>query len=90
MLLKVTIESDGSAKVGETLKGSIRDIVFGTTETVAVPFDNVAFGIEIGEPVIVLDETSATMPAAIDGEVPIRVKRTIKAGSGTPFACRSA
>lgn len=80
VLLKVTIESDGSAKVGETLKGSIQDIVFGTTETVAVPFDNVAFGIEIGEPVIVLDETSATMPAASDGEVPIRVKRTIKAG----------
>ena len=80
VLLKVTIESDGSAKVGETLKGSIQDIAFGTTEAVAVPFDNVAFGIEIGEPVIVLDETSATLPAASDGEVPIKVKRTIKAG----------
>ena len=80
VLLKVTIESDGSAKVGETLKGSIQDIAFGTTEAVAVPFDNVAFDIEIGEPVIVLDETSATLPAASDGEVPIRVKRTIKAG----------
>lgn len=80
VLLKVTIESDGSAKVGATLNGSIQDIAFGTTEAVAVPFDNVAFGIEIGEPVIVLDETSATLPAASDGEVPIRVKRTIKAG----------
>ena len=80
VLLKVTVESDGSAKVGETLKGSIQDIAFGTTEAVAVPFDNAAFGIEIREPVIVLDETSATVPAASDGEVLIRVKRTVKAG----------
>lgn len=79
VLLRAIIESDGSANVGDVLKGNVEDVIFGTTEAVAVSFDNVAFDIEIAEPLIVLDETSTTLPVASEKEVPINVKRTIRA-----------
>lgn len=79
VLLRAIIESDGSANVGDVLKGNVGDVIFGTTEAVAVSFDNVAFDIEIAEPLIVLDETSTTLPVASEKEVPINVKRTIRA-----------
>jgi len=80
VLLKVVVESDGSAEVGDILHGTIQGIVFGTVKAVSVPFSDVAFDIEITEPLIVLDETSKTLPLATGGEVSINVKRTIKAG----------
>ena len=80
VLLKVVVESDGSAEVGDILHGTIQGIVFGTVKAVSVPFSDVAFDIEITEPLIVLDENSETLPLATDGEVSIKVKRTIKAG----------
>ena len=80
VLLKVVVESDGSAEVGDILDGTIQGIVFGTVKAVSVPFSDVAFDIEITEPLIVLDETSKTVPLTTDGEVSIKVKRTIKAG----------
>ncbi len=80
VLLKVVVESDGSAEVGDILHGTIQGIVFGTVKAVSVPFSDVAFDIEITEPLIVLDETSNTVPLTTDGEVSIKVKRTIKAG----------
>ncbi len=79
VLLRAIIESDGSANVGDVLKGNVGDVIFGTTEAVAVSFDNVTFDIEIAEPLIVLDETSTTLPVASEKEVPINVKRTIRA-----------
>ena len=80
VLLKVVVESDGSAEVGDILHGTIQGIVFGTVKAVSVPFSDVAFDIEITEPLIVLDENSETLPLATGGEVSINVKRTIKAG----------
>lgn len=80
VLLKVVVESDGSAEVGDILDGTIQGIVFGTVKAVSVPFSDVAFDIEITEPLIVLDENSETLPLATGGEVSINVKRTIKAG----------
>lgn len=80
VLLKVVVESDGSAKVGDILHGTIQEIVFGTVKAASVPFSDVAFDIEITEPLIVLDETSETLPLATEGDVSINVKRTIKAG----------
>lgn len=92
VLLRAIIESDGSANVGDVLKGNVGDVIFGTTEAVAVSFDNVAFDIEIAEPLIVLDETSTTLPVASEKEVPINVKRTIRANEWSticlPFSMR--
>lgn len=79
VLLRAIIESDGSANVGDILKGNVKDVIFGTTEAVSVSFGDVAFDIEIAEPLIVLDETSTTLPVASEKEVPVKVKRTIKA-----------
>lgn len=94
VLLRAIIESDGSANVGDVLKGNVEDVIFGTTEAVAVSFDNVAFDIEIAEPLIVLDETSTTLPVASEKEVPINVKRTIRANEWSticlPFSMTEA
>lgn len=79
VLLRAIIESDGSANVGDILKGNVKDVIFGTTEAVSVSFGDVASDIEIAEPLIVLDETSTTLPVASEKEVPVKVKRTIKA-----------
>lgn len=94
VLLRAIIESDGSANVGDVLKGNVEDVIFGTTEAVAVSFDNVTFDIEIAEPLIVLDETSTTLPVASEKEVPINVKRTIRANEWSticlPFSMTEA
>lgn len=94
VLLRAIIESDGSANVGDVLKGNVGDVIFGTTEAVAVSFDNVTFDIEIAEPLIVLDETSTTLPVASEKEVPINVKRTIRANEWSticlPFSMTEA
>lgn len=94
VLLRAIIESDGSANVGDVLKGNVEDVIFGSTEAVAVSFDNVTFDIEIAEPLIVLDETSTTLPVASEKEVPINVKRTIRANEWSticlPFSMTEA
>ena len=71
----------------DVLKGNVGDVIFGTIEAVAVSFDNVAFDIEIAEPLIVLDETSTTLPVASEKEVPINVKRTIRANEWSTICC---
>lgn len=96
MLLSFTIKPSTTLPVGTTLTGTIRDIIIVPVEGVKQKLDAQTFSIVIGNPTdtrIVLDETSATEPAAASG-IDVRVKRTIKAGEWSticlPFAMTEA
>ncbi|MBR1665465.1 MAG: hypothetical protein IJ699_04490 [Bacteroidaceae bacterium] len=80
VLFTVAIAADASIAVGTKLTGYLSNIEMTTIDATPTPFNNQTFTITIGEPAdirTVLDETSTTVPVASDGEVDVRVKRTI-------------
>ncbi len=95
-LLTLTLVADASIEVGTVLtipvtKATFQQRVSGSVTDIDI--DDFSFKVTIGEPkddLIVLDETSTTAPEASEGEVSVKVKRTIKAGQWStlclPFA----
>lgn len=89
-LIKIGIQADETLSTGEELTGYLKNIEFaranGSSESLE---GEIPFTIIIGEPGVVLDENSTTMPPNATG-TNVTVKRTIKAGSWSticlPFA----
>ena len=69
---------------------TIKDVVVSDQNATRFALEDVVAQLTIGESYIVLDENSTTLPEASNGDVQIRVKRAIKAGSWSticlPFA----
>lgn len=69
---------------------TIKDVVVSDQNATRIALEDVVAQLTIGESYIVLDENSTTLPEASNGDVQIRVKRAIKAGSWSticlPFA----
>ncbi len=89
----LTLEASTSMTIGNVLNASVNNVVLSTVNEENIDAANSSFTITIGEPGdnrTILDETSTTAPAASNGAVDVRVKRTIKGGEwGTiclPFA----
>ena len=79
-LFSVTVTANASLAIGENLNGQLKEIEFTPMESRdPLNMSNVAFTLAIVDPRVVLDETSLTVPAASNGAVDVRVKRTIKA-----------
>lgn len=93
LLLKVTVEASTELAVGSKLKGSLHNIKLGQLDETSINQEDVDFDIEIVEDVLVLDETSATAPAA-EESANVRVRRTINANEWSticlPFGMTAA
>jgi hypothetical protein len=80
VLLKVPVKADAALATGTLLEATLSELTFTTTGVVEVPFDDVTFNITIkAKEYTILDETSTTVPTASEGEVDVKVLRTIKA-----------
>ncbi len=80
VLLKVPVKADAALATGTLLEATLSELTFTTTGVVEVPFDDVTFNITIkAKEYTILDETSTTVPTASEGEVNVKVLRTIKA-----------
>lgn len=91
VLLSIPVLCNNSLQTGTELKASLYDIQFGKTDGIStVNMDNVSFDIVIGNPWITLDENATTLPMKSDGEVELKVKRSILANQWNticlPFA----
>lgn len=92
-LLNVMISANEELEVGDVLEGNLMNVEMTTTDAVPTPFNDISFSITIVEPVdpwITLDENSPILPEASNGEVQIKVKRTLEANCWSaiclPFA----
>lgn len=80
VLLKVPVKADAELAIGTDMEATLSEITFTTTSVTEVNFDDVKVSISIkAKEYTILDETSTTAPEASDGEVTVKVKRTIKA-----------
>ena len=80
ILLKVPVKADAALAIGTPLEATLSELTFTTTGVVEVPFDDVDINITIkAKEYTILDETSTTVPTASEGEVDVKVLRTIKA-----------
>ena len=80
VLLKVPVKADAALATGTLLEATLSELTFTTTGVVEVPFDDVTFNSTIkAKEYTILDETSTTVPTASEGEVDVKVLRTIKA-----------
>ena len=87
VLLKVPVIADAGLVVGTNLTVTLSELTFTTTSVTEVPFDDVNVNVTITEKTYtILDETSTTAPEASDGEVDVKVKRTIKANEWSTLA----
>lgn len=93
-LLKVRVTGAANLEIGTVLMGKVSNVELTTRENnEGINLEDVPFTITIGEAPdahFILDENSTMAPAASDGTVDVRVKRTIKAGEWNticlPFA----
>lgn len=79
----LTLQASGEMTVGDVFDATVQNVVLSTVDEENVDAANSSFTVTIGEPAdprVVLDENSTTAPLASNGEVDVRVKRTINAG----------
>lgn len=93
VLFRIAISAGNNLGVGTVLYGQFVNIEMTTTDATPCLFNDISFQITIVEPTdpwITIDENSTTLPEESDGDVQIKVKRTIKADSWSticlPFA----
>lgn len=85
-LILVTIKDTKSLAVGTKLTASLKNIEFSApiseTDVEPVSMTDVSFNIVIGEAenFLTLNENSLIVPTSTDGNIDIKVKRTLKAG----------
>ena len=89
VVLTVTYQADASLAVGATMTGHIKNALWNDAESNAYKTEDIPFTVTIGEPRVLLSETSLTAPEA-EANVDVRVARTIKANEWStivlPFA----
>ena len=92
VVMTVTYHADASLNIGTTLTGYVKNVIWNDTQNNEFTKDVIPFTITIGEPRIVFDETSTSLPTLPTPatNVDVRVKRTIKANEWSticlPFA----
>ena len=93
MLLKIPVKASEELVAGSQLQGTLHNIKLGQLDETSINPEDVSFTISIVEDILVLDETSTTVPESETG-VDVRVKRTINAGEWNtlclPFAMTEA
>lgn len=78
-LFTVKVHADETLEVGTELTATLSGIELTNANDEAVNLGNINFTITIGEPVVVLDEESETVPEATETIASVKVLRTIKA-----------
>lgn len=77
----ITLLADENTEAGTSYQATLSNIVVTKTDATTIYLEDIVFNITIVEPqVIILDENSEEIPEASDGEVNVKVIRTIKAG----------
>ena len=83
VLITIPVQCSDALPVGSVYEASMTGIQFGNKDGVHTTFmDDVPFTITVASPDtpdVILDETSTVLPEATDGEVIVKVKRTIMA-----------
>ena len=81
-IVNITLQADASLAVGSSHQCTLSEVQLSDTESNSYDLSDVSFTVTIGEQEdgrVVLDENSETAPETSDGEVEVRVLRTIKA-----------
>ncbi len=92
----LTLKANADMTVGEVFNATVQNVVLSTVdeENIDAPSSSFTITIEENDGRIILDETAEEAPEASDGEVNVRVKRTIKANEWSticlPFAMSAA
>ncbi|MBQ9666551.1 MAG: hypothetical protein IJV33_08765 [Bacteroidaceae bacterium] len=79
-IVKLTIKADAALAIGSTYECKLTGINLTEPDETKHTPDDISFNVKVVEKAYtILDETSTTVPTASDGEVDIKVKRTINA-----------
>ena len=80
MLIDVYVTSNAELAVGTELTATLSEVTFTTTSVTEVVFPDATVDITIGEPRLIFDEKSTTLPTYTAGDKDnVRMKRTINA-----------